>query len=61
MNMNASSVTLKMPHLILTINGSSSSIEFALFKAGDSLQRILELTVWIGQLWAGCSAKKGAL
>jgi acetate kinase len=27
---------------ILTINGGSSSIKFALFEAGDSLQRILE-------------------
>jgi len=27
---------------ILTINGSSSSIKFALFEAGDSLQRILD-------------------
>ncbi len=28
--------------LILTINGGSSSIKFALFGAGDSLRRILE-------------------
>jgi acetate kinase len=28
--------------LILTINGGSSSIQFALFMAGDSLQRFLE-------------------
>ena len=28
--------------LILTINGGSSSIKFALFEAGDTLQRILE-------------------
>jgi acetate kinase len=27
--------------LILTINGGSSSIKFALFEAGDSLRRIL--------------------
>jgi acetate kinase len=27
---------------ILTINGGSSSIKFALFEAGDLLQRILE-------------------
>jgi acetate kinase len=27
---------------ILTINGGSSSIKFALFEAGNSLQRILE-------------------
>jgi len=27
---------------ILTINGGSSSIKFALFEVGDSLQRILE-------------------
>ena len=27
---------------ILTINGGSSSIKFALFEAGDSLRRILE-------------------
>jgi hypothetical protein len=32
MNMNASNVATKMPHLILTINGSSLSIKFALFK-----------------------------
>ena len=30
------------PPLILTINGGSSSIKFALFEAGDSLRRILE-------------------
>ena len=29
------------PH-ILTINGGSSSIKFALFEAGNSLRRILE-------------------
>jgi len=29
------------PH-ILTINGGSSSIKFALFEAGDTLRRILE-------------------
>jgi fructose-bisphosphate aldolase class 1 len=29
------------PH-ILTINGGSSSIKFAMFESGDSLQRILE-------------------
>ena len=29
------------PH-ILTINGGSSTIKFALFEAGDSLRRILE-------------------
>jgi acetate kinase len=28
--------------LILTINGGSSSIKFALFKAGDSLRRTLK-------------------
>ena len=28
--------------LILTINGGSSSIKFALFEAGESLKRILE-------------------
>ena len=27
---------------ILTVNGGSSSIKFALFEAGDSLRRILE-------------------
>ena len=31
-----------IPGGIPTINGASSSIKFALFKAGDSLQRILE-------------------
>ncbi len=30
---------------ILTINGGSSSIKFALFEAGDSLRRILEGTI----------------
>jgi len=29
-------------HSVLTINGGSSSIKFALFEAGDALQRILE-------------------
>jgi len=34
---------MQPPNLrILTINGGSSSIKFALFEAGDSLQRILE-------------------
>ena len=32
---------LSMPMDVLTINGGSSSIKFALFEAGDSLQRIL--------------------
>ena len=30
---------------ILTINGGSSSIKFALFEAGDSLRRILEAVI----------------
>jgi acetate kinase len=30
---------------VLTINGGSSSIKFALFEVGDSLQRILEGTI----------------
>ena len=30
---------------ILTINGGSSSIKFALFEAGEPLQRILEGTI----------------
>jgi acetate kinase len=30
------------PSLVLTINGGSSSIKFALFEAGDTLKRILE-------------------
>lgn len=30
---------------ILTINGGSSSIKFALFEAGDSLRRILEARI----------------
>ena len=35
--------TMKQPNpRILTINGGSSSIKFALFEAGDSLRRILE-------------------
>jgi acetate kinase len=33
---------LQDPPLILTINGGSSSIKFAMFEAGDSLRRILE-------------------
>ena len=33
---------LQNPPLILTINGGSSSIKFALFEAGDPLRRILE-------------------
>jgi acetate kinase len=33
---------LQGPPLILTINGGSSSIKFALFEAGDSLRRLLE-------------------
>src|SRR5665648_283594 len=36
---------LQGPPLILTINGGSSSIKFALFEAGDSLRRILEGTI----------------
>jgi acetate kinase len=36
-----STMKLDKPH-ILTINGGSSSIKFALFEAGDSLRRILE-------------------
>ncbi len=39
--MKAASVKPVNPR-ILTINGGSSSIKFALFEAGDSLQRILE-------------------
>jgi len=30
---------------ILTINGGSSSIKFAMFEAGDSLQRIMERVI----------------
>jgi len=33
---------LRGPSLVLTINGGSSSIKFALFEAGDSQRRILE-------------------
>jgi acetate kinase len=33
---------VQLKHRILTINGGSSSIKFALFEAGDSLRRILE-------------------
>jgi len=39
MNMNASNVTTKMPHLIPTINGGSSNIKFALFEVGGPLRR----------------------
>ena len=39
--MNESSIKAAAPR-ILTINGGSSSIKFALFEAGDSLARILE-------------------
>jgi len=35
-------MTSQHPIRILTINGGSSSIKFALFEAGDSLRRILE-------------------
>src|ERR1700693_4139268 len=38
---NRSSMNPANPH-ILTINGGSSSIKFALFEAGESLRRILE-------------------
>jgi acetate kinase len=34
--------TSATPSCVLTINGGSSSIKFALFKTGDSLQQILE-------------------
>ena len=39
--MTESSTKLAGPR-ILTINGGSSSIKFALFEASDSLRRILE-------------------
>jgi acetate kinase len=39
---NRSSHPVRNRPLILTINGGSSSIKFALFEAGDSLRRILE-------------------
>src|SRR5512135_2407876 len=39
----AKELSMKPSHpRILTINGGSSSIKFALFEAGDSLRRILE-------------------
>jgi acetate kinase len=37
-----SNKSLRDPSLVLTINGGSSSIKFALFEAGDTLRRILE-------------------
>jgi acetate kinase len=37
-----SSQQLRGPSLVLTMNGGSSSIKFALFEAEDSLRRILE-------------------
>ena len=40
---------------ILTINGGSSSIKFALFEAGDALRRILE-----GRIRLGICADTGA-
>src|SRR5664279_3245898 len=40
--MNKQSNQQQGPSLVLTINGGSSSIKFALFEAGDSLRRILE-------------------
>jgi len=40
--MNKQSNQQQGPSLILTINGGSSSIKFALFEAGESLKRILE-------------------
>ena len=43
--MNKQSNQQQGPPLILTINGGSSSIKFALFEAGESLKRILEGTI----------------
>jgi acetate kinase len=40
--MNKQSTLQQGPSLVLTINGGSSSIKFALFEAGDTLKRILE-------------------
>ncbi len=40
--MKTSDVTATKARLILTINGGSSSIKFALFEAGDPLRRVLE-------------------
>ena len=40
--MNKQSSQQQGPSLVLTINGGSSSIKFALFEAGESLKRILE-------------------
>ena len=40
--MNKQSSQQQGPLLVLTINGGSSSIKFALFEAGKSLKRILE-------------------
>jgi acetate kinase len=40
--MSNQSNLLQRPPLVLTINGGSSSIKFALFEAGESLKRILE-------------------
>jgi acetate kinase len=40
--MNKQSNQQQGPSLVLTINGGSSSIKFALFEAGESLKRILE-------------------
>ncbi len=40
--MNKQSNQQQGPSLVLTINGGSSSIKFALFEVGKSLKRILE-------------------
>lgn len=40
--MNASGAIAAKPRLILTVNGGSSSIKFALFEVGESLRRVLE-------------------
>jgi acetate kinase len=40
--MNTSSVTVASPHLILTINGGSSTIKFALFEFAQSFHRVMD-------------------
>jgi acetate kinase len=40
--MNVSDATVAKPRLILTVNGGSSSIKFAVFEAGEPLRRALE-------------------
>jgi acetate kinase len=58
--MTMKSITKKVRPCILTINGGSSSIKFALFEAGGSLRRILEGRIEGIGLPQGSFAVKGS-